>query len=176
MTQESFDRRSLSGESLGHECPGYGNRSDASLLHFGWVALSMKTETVCHRLCQCIGALCEYLSMKDTHRNKIWHFRNARHVHELTFWCYRRMPLLTNDHWRQILAASLVCFHQRPFSSSMDDIHMNPGKRRLCQSAVGFKWSSDRFHCGGIIDPDLPVLRKPDPGWLHTTGVRFNSG
>ena len=27
------------------------------------------------------------------------HFHEAGHLHELTFSCYRRMPLLTNDSW-----------------------------------------------------------------------------
>ena len=45
--------------------------------------------------------------MKDTHRKKIRRFENARHLHELTFSRYKRMPLLTNDQWRRILAASL---------------------------------------------------------------------
>jgi len=45
--------------------------------------------------------------MKDPHRKKIRHFENTRHLHELTFSCYRRMPSLTNDPWRGILAASL---------------------------------------------------------------------
>ncbi len=51
-------------------------RVDLVLVKFphGWVALSMKTEMVCHWLCQCIGALFGYSSMKDTHRNKIRHF------------------------------------------------------------------------------------------------------
>ncbi len=199
--------------------------------------------------------------MKVPHRKKIRHFENTRHLHELTFSCYRRMPLLTNDPWRGILAASLntacreesfdlVAFvfmpkhvhllvlpltsdstlsrflartqqptskqirqllvennspllqqltvQERPgkfcfrfwqegpgfdrnlfspaaMASSIDYIHTNPVKRGLCQAAVDFKWSSARFHLRDIVDPDLPVLSKPDPEWLHTTGVRFDS-
>jgi len=216
---------------------------------------------VCHWLCQCFEVLCGFSWMKDPHRKKIRHFENTRHLHELTFSCYRRMPLLTNDPWRGILAASLntacreesfdlVAFvfmpehvhllvlpltsdsslsrllartkqptskqireflgennsplvqqltvQERPgkfcfrfwqegpgfdrnlfapaaIASSIDYIHMNPVKRGLCQSAVDFKWSSARFHLRDIVDPDLPVLRKPDPEWFHTTGVRFDS-
>jgi len=32
------------------------------------------------------------------------HFHEVGHLHELTFSCYRRMPLLTNDTWREKLA------------------------------------------------------------------------
>ena len=32
------------------------------------------------------------------------HFHEVGHLHELTFSCYRRMPLLTNDAWREKLA------------------------------------------------------------------------
>ena len=38
------------------------------------------------------------------HRKSVRHFHEAGHLHELTFSCYRRMPLLTNDSWRERLA------------------------------------------------------------------------
>jgi putative transposase len=38
------------------------------------------------------------------HRKTVRHFHEAGHLHELTFSCYRRMPLLTNDLWREELA------------------------------------------------------------------------
>ncbi len=34
------------------------------------------------------------------HRKKVRHFHKPGHFHELTFSCYRRLPLLTNDDWR----------------------------------------------------------------------------
>ena len=36
------------------------------------------------------------------------HYEQARHLHELTFSCDKRKPLLTNDVWRKILAAALT--------------------------------------------------------------------
>ncbi len=39
-----------------------------------------------------------------THRKTVRHFHEVGHLHELTFSCYRRMPLLTNDTWRKHLA------------------------------------------------------------------------
>ncbi len=43
----------------------------------------------------------------EPHRKQVRHFEGRGHLHELTFSCYRRMSLLTNDVWRGILANSL---------------------------------------------------------------------
>jgi putative transposase len=40
-------------------------------------------------------------------RKRVKHYHEPRDVHELTFSCYRRLPLLTNDTWRGYLAASV---------------------------------------------------------------------
>ncbi len=41
------------------------------------------------------------------HRKTIKHYHEPGDFHELTFSCYRRMPLLTNDAWRGHLARGL---------------------------------------------------------------------
>ncbi len=41
------------------------------------------------------------------HRKRIKHYDEPGHCHELTFSCYRRMPLLTNDLWREMLSHSI---------------------------------------------------------------------
>ena len=41
------------------------------------------------------------------HRKSVKRFHEPGDCHELTFSCYRRMPLLTNDEWRLLLAESL---------------------------------------------------------------------
>jgi len=38
------------------------------------------------------------------HRKRGRHFHEVGHLHELTFSCSRRLPLLTNDVWREKLA------------------------------------------------------------------------
>ncbi len=38
--------------------------------------------------------------MDQLHRKRIKHFEEERHVHELTFSCLARQPLLANDLWR----------------------------------------------------------------------------
>lgn len=41
------------------------------------------------------------------YRKRVRHFEEAWHFHELTFSCYKRLPLLTNDTWRLMLSESL---------------------------------------------------------------------
>lgn len=41
------------------------------------------------------------------HRKKVRHFHEPGHLHEFTFSTYRRLPLLTNDRWREKLARNL---------------------------------------------------------------------
>ena len=46
------------------------------------------------------------LTMGSTrpHRKLVKHYHEPGDLHELTFSCYQRLPLLTNDAWRQRLA------------------------------------------------------------------------
>lgn len=185
------------------------------------------------------------------HRKRIKHFHEPGDVHELTFSCYRRMPLLTNDKWQALLARfldqavqemqfRLVAFvfmpehvHllvypqtavpqldgllakiKQPFSSAIrklleesqapllqrltlqerpgkqvfrywqegpgydrnlqtpqailsaiDYLHRNPVRRKLCERAVDWKWSSARHYLGnhGHRDPDLPEIHGLPP-------------
>jgi len=41
------------------------------------------------------------------HRKRIRHYDLPGHLHELTFSCYQRRPLLTNDRWRVMLSTSI---------------------------------------------------------------------
>jgi len=43
----------------------------------------------------------------EQHRKRIRHFHEPGDVHELTFSCYRRLPLLTNNAWRTALSRSI---------------------------------------------------------------------
>jgi len=47
------------------------------------------------------------MSRIGPHRKRIKHFDEPGHVHELTFSCYRRMPLLTDDLWRRLLCEAI---------------------------------------------------------------------
>lgn len=41
------------------------------------------------------------------HRKLIKHYEEPGHFRELTFSCYQRMPLLTNDSWREMFSQSI---------------------------------------------------------------------
>lgn len=41
------------------------------------------------------------------HRKRIKHYHEPGDFHEFTFSCYRRMPLLTNDRWWEMLSRSI---------------------------------------------------------------------
>lgn len=41
------------------------------------------------------------------HRKLVKHFHEPGDIHELTFSCYHRLPLLTNDVWREMLCRSI---------------------------------------------------------------------
>jgi len=43
----------------------------------------------------------------DSHRKRVRHYHEPGDCHELTFSCYRRQPLLTNDVWRSMLSESI---------------------------------------------------------------------
>ena len=41
------------------------------------------------------------------HRKRVKHYDEPGHLHESTFSCYQRRPLLTNDRWREMLAVAI---------------------------------------------------------------------
>ena len=182
------------------------------------------------------------------HRKTVRHIDDPGHAHELTFSCYQRLPLLTNDRWRillsqgidqaverhryrlvafvympehvhllvyptreaspvadlltsikrpvshrikQALAASRspmlqrLTIQQRPGVSTfrfwqegpgydrnitesvvalavVDYIHLNPVRRKLCQQAADWRWSTARYYqeFDGPRDTDLPRVEK----------------
>ncbi|MAT68011.1 MAG: hypothetical protein CMJ58_00645 [Planctomycetaceae bacterium] len=189
------------------------------------------------------------------HRKRVKHLHQRGDLHEFTFSCYRRLPLLTNDTWRAALSDAigracerfdfqLVAFvfmpehvHlltlptgeepafdrflamiKRPVSAavksvllqsdspllakltvrerpgktafrfwqegpgydrnlrseeailaSIDYIHANPVRRRLCRQPIDWFWSSAAWYAadGEVQDPQLPPLsRLPSEfGW-----------
>jgi putative transposase len=47
------------------------------------------------------------MSSQSGHRKKVKHYHRPGDLHELTFSCYQRRPLLTNDDWRIRLSRSI---------------------------------------------------------------------
>ena len=46
-------------------------------------------------------------NFKLGHRKRVKHYDDPSHCHKLTFSCYHRMPLLTNDRWRGLLSRGM---------------------------------------------------------------------
>jgi hypothetical protein len=68
---------------------------------------------------QCFVALgLRHESPKTPHRKRVKHYHDPRHVHELTFSCYRRRPLLSNHEWRCLLSEAIDRAIER------DDYHL----------------------------------------------------
>jgi putative transposase len=64
------------------------------------------------------------------HRKTIKHYHEPGDFHELTFSCYRQMPLLTNDAWRAHFARGLdaaleaEAFHLVAFVLMPEHVHL----------------------------------------------------
>lgn len=63
----------------------------------------------CHWLLasQCFLSYATEMTDISRHRKRVRHFDDAGHVHELTFSCYDRLPLLTNDERMEMLARAV---------------------------------------------------------------------
>lgn len=76
------------------------------------------------------------------HRKRVRHYHERGDFHELTFSCYRRMPLLTNDNWR------------RRLSRVVDD-----ALEEMSFQLVAFVYMPEHVHL--LIYPTMP---QPDIG------------
>jgi len=47
------------------------------------------------------------------YRKRIKHYEEPGHLRELTFCCYHRLPLLTNDTWREMLSRAIDAASER---------------------------------------------------------------
>ncbi len=47
------------------------------------------------------------MSVPANHRKRVKHFDVPGHAHELTFSCYRRLPLLSTDHFKVMLSRAI---------------------------------------------------------------------
>ncbi|TWT34716.1 REP-associated tyrosine transposase [Blastopirellula retiformator] len=68
--------------------------------------------------------------MAPPKKKQVKHIHEAGHLHELTFSCYQRKPLLTNDTWRGMLAQSIQNaverheFHLTAFVFMPEHVHL----------------------------------------------------
>lgn len=88
------------------------------------------------------------------HRKQVKHFHEPGDFHELTFSCYRRMPLLTNDLWRRWLAeiideaAAAPRFHLNAFVFMPEHVHL-------------LVWPTDREATADDISTFLAAVKRP---------------
>jgi len=83
------------------------------------------------------------------HRKRIRHYHDPGHCHELTFSCFRRLPLLTNDAWRNLLSEQIDRATQRhgydltAFVYMPEHVHLlvypGPNVSTIDQFLSGFK-------------------------------------
>src|SRR5580658_10234898 len=78
------------------------------------------------------------------HRKTIRHFHDPGHLHELTFSCFHRLPLLTNDAWRRLLARCLDAAAEETQSRLVSFVFM-PEHVHLLIDPVNVDCSISRF-------------------------------
>ena len=120
------------------------------------------------------------------HRKRIKHYDELGNFHGLTFSCYQWWKLLTKEELAQANSPLLgrLTVQERPgkevfrfwqegpgydrnlqtedaVCASIDYIHMNPVRRKLCKTAADWRWSSARWYLsdGRGVDPLLPKIR-----------------
>ena len=70
------------------------------------------------------------MEKRQGHRKRVKHFHDPGHVHALTFSCFHRWPLLTNDTWREMLARSIDramdghCYRLAAFVFMLEHVHL----------------------------------------------------
>jgi putative transposase len=120
--------------------------------------------------------------LNTPHRKTVRKFNTAGHAHFLTFSCYRRMKLLTNDTWRMWLAESLrkACaayeFALWAYVFMPEHVHLLLKPRRANYSLPEFekavKLSSSKKIVNHLHKTDAELLKslrvRERPGkWCH---------
>ena len=111
------------------------------------------------------------------YRKRVKHFHEGGECHELTFACYRRRPLLTNDVWREMLTESITRASSRhlyqvvAFVYMPEHLHLlvlpQPGASSISQYLFAIKRSfSYRIQqmlidSGSRLLEDLNVRQRP---------------
>lgn len=94
--------------------------------------------------------------MKESakHRKRVKHYHHPGDLHELTFSCYQRMPLLTNDGWRRRLSK-----------------YIDAAGMEFCCELVAFVYMPEHVHL--LI---YPRLAEPElDGYLARVKQPFSS-
>ena len=105
-----------------------------------------------------------------SHRKAVKHYEATRAVHELTFSCYRRMPLLTNDVWRRMLSESITRATAKPhfdllaFVFMPEHVHLlvlpRDGSSRISNLLKAIKRPYSYRIKRQLIDSESPLLQR----------------
>jgi putative transposase len=103
--------------------------------------------------------------MSELHRKLVKHYHEPGDLHELTFSCYHRLPLLTNDRWRQELARCIDSAGQET------DIEL-----------VAFVFMPEHVHllvaptdCEPTISQYLALIKQPFSTWVKEQLINAQS-
>jgi putative transposase len=105
------------------------------------------------------------------HRKRFRHYHDPGHVHELTFSCFHRWPLLTNDVWREMLAESINRATERHRYRLTAFVFM-PEHVHLLVYPLDEAGKIDSLLNAILVDPPqqhagLPVIYRLPAEWLN---------
>jgi len=111
------------------------------------------------------------VSEAGPHRKRVKHYHEPGDVHELTFSCYRRMSLLTDDSWRKLLCEAIDRAVERhdyrlfAFVLMTEHVHLivQPRKALLNMPAVacGTAMLDEPAEASSDIDELLFAIKRP---------------
>jgi len=106
----------------------------------------------------------------DTHRKQVRHYHEPGDCHELTFSTYRRLPLLTDHRWQQMLSDSIDraierhAFHLAAFVFMPEHVHLlvypTTHAARLDRLLAAIKRPLSYRIKEQLRESDHPLLRK----------------
>ena len=112
-----------------------------------------------------------------SYRKRVKHFNESGHAHFLTFSCYQRRPLLTNQHWNRLFAravdAALIrhAFQLWGFVFMPEHVHLlvypteclYQMKRLLfaLKRPYSFRVKQDLLVTNPVLIQELTVLERP---------------
>ena len=110
------------------------------------------------------------MSATHPHRKLVKHYHEPGDLHELTFSCYKRQPLLTNDAWRQQLARcidaagqeleiQLAAFVFMPEHVHLLVVPMNPSRQSI-EYLARIKQPFSKWVKQQLIDAKSPLINR----------------
>jgi putative transposase len=105
------------------------------------------------------------MSAPRPHRKLVKHYHEPGNLHELTFSCYKRQPLLTNDSWREQLARCIDAAGDELATRLVAFVFM-PEHVHLLVAPTGPEPAIDRY---------LARIKQPFSKWVKQQLVEMKS-